>query len=79
MGQFNILNTGDNATSYARDGATLNDADGLRVDLPGRWVCVRASNTEPIMRIIAEAPDQPAAEALVAEVRQLADEVMASE
>jgi len=62
-----------------REGATLNDADGLRVDLPGRWVCVRASNTEPIMRIIAEAPDQAATEALVAEVRKLADEVMAGE
>jgi len=62
-----------------RDGATLNDADGLRIDLPGRWVCVRASNTEPILRIIAEAPDQAAAEALVGEVRQLADEAMAGE
>ena len=62
-----------------RAGATLNDSDGLRIDLPGRWVCVRASNTEPIMRIIAEAPDQAAAEALVAEVKKLADEVMAGE
>jgi phosphomannomutase len=56
-----------------RSGARLNDADGLRVDLPGRWVCVRPSNTEPIMRIIAEAPDQADAEALVAEVRAIAD------
>lgn len=60
-----------------REDATLNDADGLRIDLPGRWVCVRGSNTEPIMRIIAEAPDQAGAESLVAEVRKLADEVMA--
>jgi phosphomannomutase len=67
------------AAFAGRDGATLNDSDGLRIDLPGRWVCVRASNTEPIMRIIAEAPDQAAAEALVAEVRKLADEVMAGE
>jgi phosphomannomutase len=67
------------AAFAGRDGATLNDSDGLRIDLPGRWVCVRASNTEPIMRIIAEAPDRAAAEALVAEVRKLADEVMAGE
>ena len=67
------------AAFTGREGATLNDSDGLRIDLPGRWVCVRASNTEPIMRIIAEAPDQAAAEALVAEVRKLADEVMAGE
>ena len=67
------------AAFAGRAGATLNDSDGLRIDLPGRWVCVRASNTEPIMRIIAEAPDQAAAEALVAEVRQLADEVLTGE
>ncbi len=67
------------AAFAGRDGATLNDSDGLRIDLPGRWVCVRASNTEPIMRIIAEAPDQAAAEALVAEVRKLADEVLTGE
>jgi phosphomannomutase len=67
------------AVFATRHGATMNDSDGLRIDLPGRWVCVRASNTEPIMRIIAEAPDQAAAEALVAEVRKLADEAMARE
>ena len=59
-----------------REGATLNDSDGLRIDLPGRWVCVRASNTEPIMRIIAEAPDQAETDALVAEVRKIADDVI---
>ncbi len=30
-------------------GARLNDTDGLRVDLEDSWVCVRASNTEPII------------------------------
>ena len=60
-----------------RDGARLNDADGLRIDLPGKWVCVRASNTEPILRIIAEAPAQADAEALIAETRAVADEVIA--
>ena len=28
--------------------------DGLRLDWPGRWLLIRASNTEPIVRIIAE-------------------------
>jgi phosphomannomutase len=64
------------AAFAARAAARLNDTDGLRVDLPGRWVCVRPSNTEPIMRIIAEAPDRPDAEALVAEVRAIADEAI---
>lgn len=44
--------------------------DGVRVDFddPAAWVHVRASNTEPIMRLIAEAPTQKAAEVLLAEV-----------
>jgi len=29
--------------------------DGLRLDWPGRWLLVRASNTEPIVRAVAEA------------------------
>ncbi len=35
--------------------------DGLRLDWPGKWLLVRASNTEPIVRAIAEA--ETAAEA----------------
>ena len=36
--------------------AEARDGDGLRLDWADRWVQVRASNTEPIIRIIAEAP-----------------------
>ncbi len=36
--------------------ATADRLDGLRLDWPGRWLLVRASNTEPIVRAIAEAP-----------------------
>ena len=36
--------------------AASDDMDGLRLDWPGRWLLVRASNTEPIVRAIAEAP-----------------------
>jgi phosphomannomutase len=41
--------------------AEANDQDGLRLDWPDRWLLIRASNTEPIARIIAEAPNQNAA------------------
>jgi len=34
----------------------INDSDGVRVDFPDGWVHIRGSNTEPIVRIIAEAP-----------------------
>lgn len=44
--------------------------DGVRIDWPDRWVHVRPSNTEPIMRLIAEAPTQEEAVALVGEVRE---------
>ena len=35
--------------------AESNRMDGLRLDFPGKWLLVRASNTEPIVRLIAEA------------------------
>ncbi len=44
--------------------ASVNDADGIRFDLPEGWVHFRASNTEPIVRLIAEGVDDAAAEAL---------------
>ena len=44
--------------------ATVQEGDGLRLDWPNRWVQVRASNTEPIIRIIAEAPSSDAAKTL---------------
>jgi len=43
--------------------------DGVRVLWPDRWVHVRASNTEPVIRIIAEAPTET-------EASQLAQRVM---
>ena len=36
--------------------ATSDRLDGLRLDWPDRWLLVRGSNTEPIVRAIAEAP-----------------------
>lgn len=35
--------------------ARADRLDGLRLDWPGGWLLVRASNTEPIVRIVAEA------------------------
>ena len=42
----------------------LTRIDGLKIDFPDSWVHLRKSNTEPIIRIIAEAPNQPEAERL---------------
>jgi len=48
--------------------ATADRLDGLRLDWSDRWVLIRASNTEPIVRVIAEAPSNLEAQALCAEV-----------
>jgi phosphomannomutase len=50
--------------------AKVNRVDGLRLDWPDRWVHVRASNTEPAVRIIAESPSD-------AETKRLCDEAAA--
>jgi phosphomannomutase len=47
--------------------ATANPLDGLRLDGPDWWLHVRPSNTEPVVRVIAEAPTAERA-------RQLCDE-----
>jgi phosphomannomutase len=36
--------------------ARVNREDGLRLDGPDWWLHVRGSNTEPVVRVIAEAP-----------------------
>lgn len=47
--------------------ATASRLDGLRLDWPDRWLLIRASNTEPIVRIIAEAPDAVSSQKLCAD------------
>jgi phosphomannomutase len=37
-------------------GETINKIDGLRLDWEKQWIHIRPSNTEPIVRIIAESP-----------------------
>ena len=51
----------------------IDTQDGIRIDWPERWVHARPSNTEPIMRIIAEAPDRAAADQYIARVRAVVD------
>lgn len=52
--------------------ARENTEDGLRLDLEnGAWIHLRSSNTEPIVRLIAEAETADSAEALVRSVSAL--------
>jgi len=56
--------------------ATATEGDGLRLDWPDRWVQVRASNTEPIIRVIAEAPDEETARSLCNEGKVIVEEAV---
>ncbi|GAA4205909.1 phosphomannomutase/phosphoglucomutase [Streptosporangium oxazolinicum] len=42
----------------ARDGVTFDELDGLTVSGPGWWFNLRPSNTEPLLRLNAEAADE---------------------
>ena len=49
--------------------AEINSNDGLKLIWNDCWIHIRASNTEPIMRIYAEASSKKAAEKLVEQVK----------
>ena len=54
--------------------ATADERDGLRLGWRDRWLHVRPSNTEPIARLIAEAPTAGEAQQLVDAARALCAE-----
>ena len=59
------LDTVYEALRSAFPGAAADSQDGLRLSWPDRWVHVRPSGTEPIVRVIAEAPTNGEAVELV--------------
>ncbi|MDX1548599.1 MAG: phosphoglucosamine mutase, partial [Rhodothermales bacterium] len=54
--------------------ADVSTVDGVKIDLKDGWVHVRPSNTEPILRVYAEARTREDAEALA---EQFMDEITA--
>jgi phosphomannomutase len=52
------LSTVYDALRTAFPEASADTSDGLRLSWPDRWVHVRPSGTEPIVRVIAEAPTE---------------------
>lgn len=61
------------AVEGAFAGATIDRLDGLTVDFGERWFNLRPSNTEPLLRLNAEAPDPEAVAALVEAVSQVVE------
>ena len=51
----------------------LNREDGVRIDWPEGWAHIRSSNTEPIMRIMAEASEEGVSRELTGRVKKVAE------
>lgn len=49
----------------------VNDIDGVKIDFPEKWVHLRKSNTEPIIRIYSEAQTKAEAEELSGKIKQV--------
>ncbi len=53
----------------------INTEDGLKIDAPDYWIHLRKSNTEPIIRVIAEARTREEAEARASEAAKLVESI----
>jgi phosphomannomutase len=49
----------------------ITDIDGVKIDFPDKWVHLRKSNTEPIIRVYSEAATMEEADALGKKLMQV--------
>lgn len=54
---------------------TITDIDGVKIDFPDKWVHLRKSNTEPIIRVYSEAHTMQQAEEIGAQVMNVIQEL----
>lgn len=54
----------------------INDIDGVKIDFPDKWVHLRKSNTEPIIRVYSEAATMEEADALGKQIMKVIKEFM---
>ena len=52
-------------------GVQVTDIDGVKLDFPDKWVHLRKSNTEPIIRVYSEAATMEEADALGKKLMQV--------
>lgn len=77
MGKRRIPSSGDFSSLCSRLRATFSDAldiwegDGIRFAWRDRWVHIRPSNTEPIVRVIAESPNHEETTALLEKAERI--------
>jgi phosphomannomutase len=53
----------------------VNTIAGVKIDFPDRWVHLRKSNTEPIIRIYAEASSEAEADTLAQQIIHVIEEI----
>lgn len=54
----------------------VDDIDGVKIDFPDKWVHLRKSNTEPIIRVYSEAKTMEEADALGKQIMQVVEKMM---
>ena len=54
-----------------KPGIAVNDIDGVKIDFPEKWVHLRKSNTEPIIRVYSEAATMDAADKIGKEIMDI--------
>ena len=54
----------------------VNDIDGVKIDFPDKWVHLRRSNTEPIIRVYSEASTMEEADALGKKIMKVVEDCM---
>lgn len=65
-----ILNKVKEKYSAEKD-VQVNDIDGVKLDFPTKWVHLRKSNTEPIIRVYSEAATMDEADALGKQIMEI--------
>ena len=54
----------------------VNDIDGVKIDFPDKWVHLRKSNTEPIIRVYSEASSMDEADNLGKKIMKIVEEMV---
>jgi len=49
----------------------VNTLDGLRLEFPDSWMLIRASGTEPLIRVVSESTSQTKTDELISKGKEL--------
>ena len=71
LGSVSVADTLERARCAFDARAALDATDGLKIVFADRWLHIRPSGTEPILRLFVEAPDHASAQSLLDEARAL--------